>query len=242
MTVLINFKICDNAQECSGIEACPTGAIYWNSDDKKITIDNSKCISCMRCEEACPSEAIRVGKNKTEYEAIKKEFNEDPRKISDLFVDRYGAQPIDVEALIKEENVENIINTSNMPVLIEFFEDDSIECLRRSNTISKLIPGEKIIYKKVELREKSLIDKYNISKLPSLLLFEKGAIEGKIEGFYDTEHFEELKGKLLEIINKANNEVNEDCPCTWPGCPRHGKCNECQEDHHSLGQETCCGK
>jgi len=33
---------------------------------------------------------------------------------------------------------------------------------------------------------------------------------------------------------------NPDCPCTWPRCPRHGKCEECKEYHHSQGEKTCC--
>ena len=37
-------------------------------------------------------------------------------------------------------------------------------------------------------------------------------------------------------------KINPDCPCTWPGCPRHGKCKECQEYHHKLGEKTACGK
>lgn len=35
-------------------------------------------------------------------------------------------------------------------------------------------------------------------------------------------------------------EYNPDCPCTWPGCERHGKCRECREYHHGLGQKTAC--
>ena len=32
MSVLINFKICDNAKECGGISICPTGALKWNEE------------------------------------------------------------------------------------------------------------------------------------------------------------------------------------------------------------------
>jgi hypothetical protein len=43
--------------------------------------------------------------------------------------------------------------------------------------------------------------------------------------------------------DKSNSEeINPDCPCTWPGCPRHGKCKACQEYHHSRGDKTSCGK
>ena len=37
MKALINFKICDNAKECSGISVCPTGA---------MSFDEEKCTNC----------------------------------------------------------------------------------------------------------------------------------------------------------------------------------------------------
>ena len=45
MAVLINFKICDNAKECGGIDVCPTGALSWNDVDSKIEIDNDKNVT-----------------------------------------------------------------------------------------------------------------------------------------------------------------------------------------------------
>ena len=40
----------------------------------------------------------------------------------------------------------------------------------------------------------------------------------------------------------TNEKINPDCPCTWPGCPRHGNCKECQEYHRSCGDKTSCQK
>ena len=33
--IQINWKICDNAEECNGIAVCPTGALYWDKEEKK---------------------------------------------------------------------------------------------------------------------------------------------------------------------------------------------------------------
>ena len=41
---------------------------------------------------------------------------------------------------------------------------------------------------------------------------------------------------------KDSDIENPDCPCTWPGCPRHGKCSLCQEYHRKCGDKTSCGK
>ena len=36
-------------------------------------------------------------------------------------------------------------------------------------------------------------------------------------------------------------EGNEDrCPCTYPGCPRHGKCCDCLEYHRKMGELPGC--
>jgi len=41
---------------------------------------------------------------------------------------------------------------------------------------------------------------------------------------------------------KKAKEKNENCQCPCDSCERHGKCDECQEYHHSRGEETGCGK
>lgn len=42
-------------------------------------------------------------------------------------------------------------------------------------------------------------------------------------------------------MNKEK-ELNPDCPCTWPGCERHGDCDACRAYHHASGQKTSCEK
>ncbi len=36
------------------------------------------------------------------------------------------------------------------------------------------------------------------------------------------------------------SENKNDCPCTWPDCPRHGDCDACKAYHHGMGQKTSC--
>jgi len=201
MAILINFKICDNVKDCGGIEACPTNAIYWDDKDKKIKIDNSKCTSCAICVPACPVEAIRVAKTDEEYKKIKQEIKEDPRRISDLFVDRYGAMPIDPDTLIKEIDFENKVLKLTKPVLIEFFKDESIECLRNSIPIKELIPRQDIVFKKLKVKEDDkLVKTYEINNFPCLLLFNKEKLIGKIRGYYGRDKEKELREKLKKLI------------------------------------------
>lgn len=199
MAVLINFKICDNAKECSGIEACPTGALSWNSQKETIEIDNDKCISCGICEKECPIGAIQVAKTKEEYKKIKKEIEKDPRTTKDLFVDRYGAVAISDFFKIELEEIKEKTKKDCL-TLIEIYNPDTAECLLKSIPIKEIttnLPNDTLYYK-TESSEK--INKYNIQELPSLLIFKKEKLLGHIDGYYSTEEKEQLLEELNSIL------------------------------------------
>jgi NAD-dependent dihydropyrimidine dehydrogenase PreA subunit len=202
MTVLINFKICDNAKECNGIAICPTGTITWNEKKKTIEIDNSKCISCGKCETSCSVGAIRVARNDQEYKKIKKEFDEDPRKVSDLFVDRYGAQTIQQAFLIPDNRFSIEVLESNKLTVVEFFNNNSIKCLLNSIPIKDLFKDFDIKYRRLVVKDDSLLKKYEIKELPSLLFFNNGKLVGKIEGHYRIGKVNELKKKVEDVIKQ----------------------------------------
>lgn len=201
MAVLINFKICDNAKECGGIAVCPTGALSWDEEKETIVIDNSKCISCGRCEKECPIGAFSVAKDEKEYAKMKKEIDDDPRTTKDLFVDRYGAAPISEFFQIEEGDVEEKI-AKDCITLIEMYNLDEVACLLKSipiKDLTKELPKDTLYYK---MEESSKIkEEYDISECPVLLVFKKGKLLGKIEGYYTTEDSDEVVSKLDKIVN-----------------------------------------
>lgn len=198
MSVIINFKICDNAKDCSGITVCPTGALSWDKKKKTIKIDNKKCISCRKCEKACMVEAIHVAKNEKEYKKIQKEIKADKRKIGDLFVDRYGGQPISPAYITPENKFKEYILEYDKLVAVEFYNNDSIRCLLKSIPVKHLIGHLNIRYRKVEVSGE-FIKKYKIKKLPALLFFKKGKLLGKVEGFWEIKKREELGKKIKKL-------------------------------------------
>ena len=201
MAVLINFKICDNAKECGGIEVCPTGALSYNEENETIKIDNEKCISCGACERMCPIGAIKVARTKEEYDKVKEEIDKDPRTVKDLFVDRYGATPLSEFFMINEDELDNKL--SDGICLVECYEDDSIQCLLKSIPIKDItvdMPSNTMFYK-VESND-SLKEKYSINELPSLLIFKDKNFLGKIDGYYTVDNKEEFINKIKEIIGE----------------------------------------
>lgn len=200
MSVLINFKICDNAKECGGVAICPTGAITFDEEKETLVIDNSKCISCGQCENECPIGAIRVAKDENEYKKIKEEIDNDPRKTKDLFVDRYGAAPLSEFFMIEAEEIEQKLDADKI-VLIELYNDDSIQCLLKSIPIKELVkdlPDTTIFYKAES--KKVIEEKYEIKELPALLIFNKGNLLGKIEGYYTDNNKQEIIEKIKSMI------------------------------------------
>lgn len=196
MPVLVNFKVCDNAKECGGVAICPTGAITFDEEKETLVIDNSKCISCGQCENECPIGAIRVAKDENEYKKIKEEIENDPRKTKDLFVDRYGAAPLSEFFMLEAEKIEQKIDTNKI-VLVELYNDDSIQCLLKSIPIKELVkdlPDTTTFYK-IESKE-DIEEKYEVKELPTLLVFNKGKLSGKIEGYYT----DESKNKIIDNI------------------------------------------
>jgi NAD-dependent dihydropyrimidine dehydrogenase PreA subunit len=209
MPVLINFKICDNAEDCNGLAACPFHAITWNDEDKTLEINNENCHNCGACENACMVNAIHVAKTDAEYKTIEKDIEEDSRKSSDLFIDRYGAMPINEAFITKEENFEKEIIDYARTAVVELFDHDSIACLLRSIPIKELFENQEVRYRKVQVETPKLTKQYNVANLPALLFFRAGEILGKIEGYYEKNETNTLKDEINSIIKSTQNSHAE---------------------------------
>lgn len=204
MPVVINFKVCDNAEVCNAINVCPTGAFRWNKEKKTLEINEELCINCGLCatsEDSCQVGAIKFAKTEEDLEKIKKEIEEDPRTIADLMVDRYGSQPINMPFCCKEDELESVLTTSKI-CFIEVLKEDLEECLIKSIPIKEIINNttNNCLYRKVELESDNIIKKFDIKELPALLIFKDNNLLGKVEGYYPIEQKEDFINKINDIV------------------------------------------
>lgn len=201
MPVLVNFKICDNSPECNGIYACPTGAFHFDRKKETIVIDENLCIECGKCA-CCPAGAIHYAKDESERKRIKKEIEDDPRRVEDLFVNRYGATVLPDFFVIEENAFEKEVENYPGRRVCEIVTEDSIECLVHSIPIKKVLERHREWrYRKMLLKDMDIVKKYNISVFTCLLFFEKGIFIGKVEGYYDDSQIKEFQDEIDNIVN-----------------------------------------
>jgi len=220
MSILFNFKICDNASVCNGIGVCPTKAITWDENQKTLVVDNSKCISCGLCAKACPVPgAILVAKTKEEFEKIKEQVEDDTRNRAELLKDRYGVAPTDPHLIVTMKNFDEEVLETDRVVIVDFWDEPHMGCRVFSIPLESTIP-KKVVLTEIMKNQKKLKDmkfkfrkidaqknpeiakRYNVNTIPTIMLFFKGKAIGRIEGYYKTEKENELKKKVEDIIKQ----------------------------------------
>lgn len=213
MAIKINFNICDNSSECSGISACETGALYWSQNDVNVlgekgllSVDNSKCVSCGKCvgEDGCSVGAIIFAETDEELQALTENIIVDVNQVRSLFVDRYGAEPIDETICISAHDLAATIESSHSGVtVVEFFADWSIQCLLTSIPIDSILRRIGALYETEDLRFykcdiSSQVDEASL--LPALHVYQNGKLACKIEGYYTQESESILWEKLDKYL------------------------------------------
>jgi NAD-dependent dihydropyrimidine dehydrogenase PreA subunit len=70
----IDRALCTGCGTC--LNACPTGAISLDNDDRIAGIDLGLCNECLACLDMCPNDAIRLSKSSELMPAIPREIVE----------------------------------------------------------------------------------------------------------------------------------------------------------------------
>lgn len=208
MPILINFNICDNSPECSGLVVCDFGAIYWDENElnalgQKGTLccDNTKCVACRKCvgDEGCPVGAIVFSDSEDELESKKREAIIDPNIVGSLFVERYGAEPIDKDNVISMDELQTLLLNNKGTMIVEEFADSSIQCLISSipaetiiNQVCSILRVNNVKYYKCDVSES---DDYALN-LPVLKIYSQEELVAQVDGYYN----DEQKTDLIEVL------------------------------------------
>lgn len=190
MPPIINFKICDNSADCTGIAKCPCGVFSWDESEKHIKLDESKCVECGACADFCTIDALRYANDAEELARFKKEIDEDTRNVAELFVERYGSAPIDDTNLfeLSETKVANRIK-SNRPVIVEFNQASTIECLLKSVPVADIMAvfNNEATFSRFIVTEADF-EKYGITKTPCLRFYYNDELLGSIDGYFEKDN------------------------------------------------------
>ena len=101
-----------------------------------------------------------------------------------------------------EESMKDKIERDNL-TFIEIYDAENVECLLKSIPLKEItqdMPKDTRYYK-INYTD-SLLKKYDIKTLPSLLLFKNKKQIGKIEGYYPTDEKEKFLSLINDIVNK----------------------------------------
>jgi len=204
MPILINHKLCDEAPECGGIEVCPVHAFYFDKKKQKISIDQSKCIECLKCTlpDVCPVGCILYARNKIEEKKIKKMIQEDRRTKKWLWKERYGCQPGKTSPLVEnlnQKNIQKVIKQKGI-VCIDVWNEKFLDCRLHSPLYEEIYKEINVSFYKLDgLTYPLLADKLKIKIFPTLLLYKNQQEVLRHEGYLNT------KTKLKSLKEKVKN-------------------------------------
>lgn len=205
MPPIINFKICDNSEDCNAIRMCEREVFGWDSKRKNLTINYKKCNECGKCIDYCEVKAIRFCSGEDDCKKVEREIEKDPRTITELFIDRYGAMPIDnaYVHVLTPERLKQRINVQR-PVIIEFNRRDTTACLLRSVPIADIQEQfhPDATYAKFFIKEDEMAQ-YGVTKTPCLRFYFNNELLGQIDDYFEKDY----KYAYLDMAYKFGRKI-----------------------------------
>ncbi len=207
MPVVINYKICDLAPECGGIEVCPTGAFFWNKKTKRPDVDNKKCTSCGVCARECPVNAILVATTEKEYQKLLKKVKNDPRSEKELWRERLGCQPgrtPPLATIVTQRNFSKEVLKAKGMIALDVWSEETLDCRYHSLLWDEVKVSEKFKLRKLDGgKYTQLAKKLEATRLPTLLFFKDGQEIGRKEGYLYSKDKALVKKQIKRLLDSS---------------------------------------
>jgi len=191
MPALIDPRLCDSSPYCSAARRCPKGAIAYQREQGKVTVNIDVCNGCVGyCARACPMNAIKFAPTMEELRRLESEILNGP-SAEELFEQQYGVKPVDPRAegvnLVHadESNFGSLVLTSSLPVAVDFWAAWCAPCKILAPTFKELAEeyDGKVRFVKVDTEESSeLARRYGVMSIPTVGFFVKGQMVDRSVG------------------------------------------------------------
>ena len=66
MYLYVDYDACQHEPTCKAAECCPTGAITYNINQRKILVNKELCNFCGECLKTCPYAVFHLVENEAE--------------------------------------------------------------------------------------------------------------------------------------------------------------------------------
>ncbi|MEM1657971.1 MAG: thioredoxin [Candidatus Jordarchaeales archaeon] len=135
------------------------------------------------------------------------EEDEELRKIKEKKIKELVKKSREAEAggvknivMLNEESFDSFVSGSTTPVLIDFFATWCPPCKMMEPVMEKLAEefAGKIAFGKVDVDENmNLVSRFDITAVPTFILFKKGKVVGRVVGARNYETFKKMLEKVL---------------------------------------------
>lgn len=99
--------------------------------------------------------------------------------------------------LLTNNNFKDVIETSEIPVLVDFYADWCKPCMRLVPTMEEIAAEQegKVLVCKVDVdKSQSLAGAYQVMSIPNIIVFKNGEVYKRVAGAVSKE-------ELLELVN-----------------------------------------
>lgn len=222
MPAIIDQHLCDCAPRCFAIPACPVDAIAFRVDVGQVTIDSDRCGDCPGpCTNFCDRAAIKYSPTYDDFDLLVAQVQGTmtPEEIAAERARRKEAAAKAAEAakaslvkVLTARNFEQVIRTTELPIVIDFWADWCGPCKQMAPVFEQLAKQYEglMLFAKVDTdREPVLAQQLGIQSLPTLLFIYRGQLLDRVIGAIPPQQLQARIYQVLTVVRQLSGQPSE---------------------------------